>query len=65
MGVSSFDSLNPDCPVCDNATVYLGRLGTLDHWSCRACGHQSSTPAEPDPVPEEEGWEDQEDQDED
>ncbi len=45
-GSTCFTDLPPPCPVCEGAGVLLGRLGDLDHWTCRACGHEFHTPAE-------------------
>ncbi len=36
----------PTCPICDSPTELLGTLGTLDHWRCRGCGMDHSTPSE-------------------
>lgn len=45
---STFSDLPPECPVCDGPGQYLGQLGDLDHWTCRHCGMQFSTPANND-----------------
>lgn len=31
------ESASP-CPVCDTNNLPIGRLGTLEHYTCRACG---------------------------
>lgn len=34
------------CPCCGGMGVLLGTLADLDHWTCRQCGAEFSTPAE-------------------
>jgi hypothetical protein len=37
----------PFCPACDSGeSVYLGTLGTREHYSCRDCGMQYSQVAD-------------------
>ncbi|HEX4607802.1 MAG TPA: hypothetical protein VH092_06310 [Urbifossiella sp.] len=44
-GSTCFTDENPPCPTCDGPGLPLGRLRTLDHWTCRDCGLQFHTPA--------------------
>ena len=34
------------CEMCNGELVYLGALGHLEHFRCRACGMISSKPIE-------------------
>ena len=34
-----------ECSMCDNSTfVYLGTMGLLEYFSCRACGWEARVP---------------------
>lgn len=33
------------CCECNGLCILLGTLGTLDHWRCRYCGMEFSSPA--------------------
>lgn len=33
-----------NCPICDGLPIFLGTLGSLDHFSCRNCGMGFSSP---------------------
>ncbi len=35
----------PKCPACGNGPKYIGQLGKLHWWTCRACGMEHSTTA--------------------
>ncbi len=36
----------PACPICGSGPFYLGPLGNLHWWRCRACGLEHSTASE-------------------
>lgn len=36
----------PRCSMCGGPPVWLGQLGNRQHWTCRNCGCQFSTPEE-------------------
>ena len=38
----------PTCPMCDSPCEPLGTLGALNHFRCRGCGMNHSTPTETD-----------------
>jgi ribosomal protein L37AE/L43A len=33
----------PHCPFCGGVGVFMGELGSLEWWRCRACGMEFST----------------------
>lgn len=30
--------MNPDCPICQGQSVFMGTLGKLDWYRCQDCG---------------------------
>lgn len=53
---SCFHDAPPPCDACDGPGVLLGRLGTLDHATCRDCGLQFHTLADDDQDGDYPGW---------
>jgi hypothetical protein len=39
----------PPCEACGGPPLFLGCLGTLNHFTCRDCGLPSASPDEPEP----------------
>lgn len=42
----------PFCPMCDGHGIFMGTLGSLDHYRCRDCGWDWSEQTEPEEEPD-------------
>lgn len=49
--------MNTECVICNGPLVSLGRLGAIEHFRCRNCGHDQEGVVEEEPVvePEDDG----------